>query len=202
MISASFLQSDLFNWIVLPLLIFLARTCDITLATLRNVFIHRNIHKIVPIMGFFEVLIWLVAVTQTVKNLNNIACYIGFAGGYSMGIYVGLAIEQRLALGKQVIRIITNRETNSLINALRDANMGTTLLDGHGAKGPVKVIFTTVKRKDVQLVDTLIKTHTPGAFYTVEDIRNSSAGVFPDHPDQSRYAFLRALLPGGIAKNL
>lgn len=201
MLSASFLQSDLFNWLILPLFIFLARTCDVTLATLRNVFIARNIRKIVPFLGFFEVLIWLVAVTQTVKNLNNIVSYLAFAGGYSMGIYVGLAIEERLALGKQVIRIITNQDTGSLIAALRNANMGTTVIDGHGSKGPVKVIFTTLKRKDVQFVDNLINEHTPGAFYTVEDIRNSSQGVFPENPNENRYSFLRALLPGGINRN-
>lgn len=202
MLSASFLQSDLFNWLILPLFIFLARTCDVTLATLRNVFIARNIRKIVPFLGFFEVLIWLVAVTQTVKNLNNIVSYLAFAGGYSMGIYVGLAIEERLALGKQVIRIITNQDTTNLIAALRNANMGTTVIDGHGSKGPVKVIFTTLKRKDVQFVDNLISQHTPGAFYTVEDIRNSSQGVFPENPNESRYSFLRALLPGGINRNV
>jgi uncharacterized protein YebE (UPF0316 family) len=198
MLSVSFLQSDLFNWLILPLFIFLARTCDVTLATLRNVFIARNIRKIVPLLGFIEVLIWLVAVTQTVKNLNNIVSYLAFAGGYSMGIYVGLAIEERLALGKQVIRIITNQDTFNLITALRNANMGTTVIDGHGSKGPVKVIFTTLKRKDVQFVDNLINQHTPGAFYTVEDIRNSSQGVFPENPNESRYSFLKALLPGGI----
>jgi hypothetical protein len=76
--------------------------------------------------------------------------------------------------------------------------MGTTVIDGYGSKGPVKVIFTTLKRKDVQFVDNLINQHTPGAFYTVEDIRNSSQGVFPENPNESRYSFLKALLPGGI----
>jgi uncharacterized protein YebE (UPF0316 family) len=200
-ISSAFLESDLFNWIVLPLLIFVARTCDVTLATLRNVFIARNIRKIVPILGFFEVLIWLIAVSQTIKNLNNIACYIGFAGGYSMGIYVGLAIEQKLALGKQVVRIITNQDPGELTKAMYDARMGVTLIDGKGAKGPVKVIFSTVKRKDVEVLDHLIRTHTPNAFYTVEDIRNANQGVFNDQKSENPYAFLKMLLPKSFQKN-
>jgi uncharacterized protein YebE (UPF0316 family) len=198
-ISSTFIQSDVFNWLVLPLLIFLARTCDVTLATLRNIFIARNIKKIVPFLGFFEVLIWLVAVSQTINNLNNIACYIGFAGGYSMGIFVGLTIEEKLALGKQVVRIITNQDTSNLVRALSEANMGVTILDGNGAKGPVKVIFTTIKRKDLLFVDELIQKHTPGAFYTTEDIRNSNMGVFPEKKGDSRYSFLKMLLPGGAA---
>jgi len=195
-IDHDFLQPNLFNWFLLPLLIFLARTCDVTLATLRNIFIARNIKKIVPFLGFFEVLIWLVAVSQTINNLHNIACYIGFAGGYSMGIYVGIAIEEKLALGKQVVRIITNQDPSKLINALYDAKMGVTVIEGQGVKGPVKVIFTTLKRKDVSFVDDLIKQHTPNAFYTIEDIRNSSLGVFPEKKGESRYSFLKMLLPG------
>jgi len=197
MISSTFLQSDLFNWLVLPLIIFLARTCDVTLATLRNVFIARNIRKFVPVLGFFEVLIWLIAVSQTIKNLNNIACYIGFAGGYATGIFVGLKIEEKLALGKQVVRIITNQDPAGLIKALFSAGMGVTVIDGNGVKGPVKVIFSTLKRKDVELVDEMIKTHTPNAFYTIEDIRNSNMGVFPEKKGESPYSFLKMLLPGG-----
>jgi uncharacterized protein YebE (UPF0316 family) len=198
-ISTAFLQSDLFNWLVLPMLIFMARTCDVTLATLRNIFISRNIKKIVPFLGFFEVLIWLVAVSQTINNLHNVACYIGFAGGYSMGIFVGITIEEKLALGKQVVRIITNQDPSSLVKALYEANMGVTILDGKGVKGPVKVIFTTLKRKDVIFVDELIQRHTPNAFYTIEDIRNSNMGVFPEKKGDSRYSFLKMLLPGSAS---
>lgn len=199
-LSVEFMQSDLFNWVFLPLMIFLARTCDVTLATLRNIFISRNIRKIVPLLGFFEVTIWLVAVSQTIHNLHNIACYIGFAGGYSMGIYVGLTIEEKLALGKQVIRIITNQDPTNLLSALYDAKMGATIIDGKGVKGPVKVIYTTLKRKDVQFVDELIKRHTPNAFYTIEDIRNSNSGVFPEKKGETRYSFLKKLLPGAVTE--
>ena len=198
-LDSDFLQSDLFNWLILPLLIFCARTCDVTLATLRNIFIARHIRKIVPVLGFFEVLIWLVAVSQTINNLHNIACYIAFAGGYSMGIFVGITIEAKLALGKQVVRIITNQDTTTLIQSMTAANMGVTILDGNGAKGPVKVIFTTIKRRDVQLVDELIQKHTPNAFYTIEDIRNSNQGVFRDKNTENKFSFLRVLLPGGSA---
>jgi uncharacterized protein YebE (UPF0316 family) len=197
--NSEFLQSDLFNWVILPMIIFMARTCDVTLATLRNIFIARHIRKIVPLLGFFEVLIWLVAVSQTINNLHNLACYIGFAGGYSMGIFVGITIEEKLALGKQVVRIITNQEPSGLVSALTRENLGVTILDGQGAKGPVKVIFTTLKRKDVALVDDLIRQHTPNAFYTVEDIRVASQGVFRDKRPDSKYAFLRMLLPGRSA---
>jgi uncharacterized membrane-anchored protein YitT (DUF2179 family) len=79
------------------------------------------------------------------------------------------------------------------------ANMGVTIIDGNGAKGPVKVIFTTIKRRDVQLVDEMIQKHTPNAFYTIEDIRNSNQGVFRDKNTENKFSFLRVLLPGGSA---
>jgi uncharacterized protein YebE (UPF0316 family) len=195
--SEEFLASDIYRWVVLPLYIFTGGMVYVALATLRNVFIARNLRKIVPLVGFVEVLVWLTAVSSTIKNLNNIACYFSFAAGYSMGIYIGLAIEARLALGLQVIRIITNQDPTELLNALRNANMGTTMLDGSGSKGPVKVIFTTVKRKDVQQVSDIITLHNPNAFYTVEDIRQANQGVFPNQQGPGRFSFLKALLPGG-----
>jgi uncharacterized protein YebE (UPF0316 family) len=195
--SEEFIASDLYNWFLLPLYIFTGALTYVALATLRNVFIARNLRKIVPVVGFFEVLVWLIAVSSTLKNLHNIACYIGFASGYSAGIYVGLAIEARLALGLQVIRIITNQDPTGLLNTLRSANLGTTVLDGTGSKGPVKVIFTTVKRKDVQMVCEMIIKHQPNAFFTVEDIRQANQGVFPNQNGSHPFSFLKGLLPGG-----
>src|SRR5579862_9896817 len=113
-------DSELFKWVILPLLIFIARMCDVTLGTLRNVFIGKGLRRIVPLIGFFEVLIWLISVRQVMNHLNNPICYIAFAAGYAMGTYVGLRIERRLALGIQVMRIITNQESSALVNALRE----------------------------------------------------------------------------------
>ncbi len=179
MFSQEFLDSDLFNWVVLPSLIFLSRTCDVTLATLRNILLSRNIKKIVPIIGFFEVLIWLIAVSQIIKNLHNVLCYVSFAGGYSMGIFVGIKIEARLALGMQMMRIITNKESAALMNALHEANLGVTEINAQGSQGPVKVLLTIIKRKDAGQVIELVNKHSPNSFITIEDIRSAQQGIFP-----------------------
>jgi uncharacterized protein YebE (UPF0316 family) len=177
-IDSSFLDSELFRWVLMPLLIFLARMCDVTLGTLRNVFISKGLRHIVPVLGFFEVLIWLISIRQIMQHLDNIMCYVSFAGGFSMGTYVGLKIESRLALGVQVIRIITNQDSQQLIQALQKENIGITVIDGQGAKGPVKIIFTIVNRKDLQIIRELINTHNPQAFYSIEDVRAANQGVF------------------------
>jgi len=193
--NSDFFQSDLFNWVILPILIFLLRTCDVTLATLRNVFIARNIRDIVPLLGFFEVLLWLLAVSQVIGNLHNIACYLGFAGGYANGIFLGLKIEERLALGKQVVRVFTKVDTSPLIKALYDRGLGVTIMDAKGTQGPVTVLYITLQRKDIKIIDELISTYVPGAFYTIEDIRGSRLGVFPERKSEGKFAFLKALLP-------
>lgn len=169
---------DYFNWVLLPLMIFTARLFDVTLATLRNIFISKGFRHIVPWLGFIEVLVWLVAVTQVMKNLNNVACYIAWAGGFSMGTYVGMRIEEKIALGTQVIRIITNQDCEDLLVALRNANHGVTVVPAQGAKGPVKMIFTIMQRKNVSSVVEMIRQHNPTAFFSVEDIRHSNQGVF------------------------
>lgn len=185
----------MFNWVVLPLLIFFARTCDVTLGTLRNIFLSKNIKYIVPLLGFFEVLIWLLAISQIMKNLHNVACYLGWAFGYSMGIFVGIKIEERLALGLQVIRVITNQDCKDLIDSFRDEKMGVTIIDGQGAQGPVKILFTIIKRKDKAYAIQLINRHNPNAFYSVEDIRNVNQGVFRGGSSVSKIEELRRMFP-------
>ena len=179
--NSEFLDTDIFRWVVLPLLIFIARMCDVTLGTLRNVFISKGFRNIVPILGFFEVTIWLISIRQIMRHLDNPVCFIAFAGGFAMGTYVGLFIEKRLAIGMQVLRIIINQNAAPLIDILQKANFGVTIIDGHGAKGPVKIILTIIKRRDIEFVRRLIHQTNPQAFYSIEDIRVASQGVFPSN---------------------
>ena len=185
----------IYNWVILPLLIFLSKSCDVSLATLRNVFIARNIRSIVPIIGFFEVLLWLIAISTVLGNLNNAACYLGFALGYANGIFLGLKIEERLALGKQLVRIFTKFETTSLVQDLYALGMGVTLMDARGSQGPVTIVFTTLNRKDLPILEAMIQKHIPNSFYTIEDIRKARLGVFPESKGEGKFAFLKALLP-------
>jgi uncharacterized protein YebE (UPF0316 family) len=195
MFSDQFLQTDLYNWAILPLLIFLGRSCDVTLATLRNIFLSRGIKKIVPLIGFFEVLIWLLAISSIIKNLHNVLCYVAFAGGYSMGIVIGIKIEERLALGTQLIRIITNKKSAALMDALRASNMGVTEIDALGSQGPVKVLLIIAKRKDLTHIMDIVNTHHGSAFFTIEDIRSAEQGIFPLRDGESKMQYFRRIFP-------
>ena len=167
-----------YNWVLLPLIIFVSRIGDVNLGTLRHVMTSRGHKNISPILGFFEVLIWIIVVSQIMKQANNFACYIGWAGGFAMGNYVGLLIEERIALGLQVIRIISNQDCGAMINKLQTANHGITVIDAHGAKGPVKIILTVAKRKNIEQIIHIIEQYNPDAFYSIEDIRDVKRGVF------------------------
>jgi uncharacterized protein YebE (UPF0316 family) len=172
------MEFDYINWIVLPFLIFLSRMTDVSMATLRHIFISKGFRKIVPILGFFEVLIWLIAMRQVFNHLDNIACFIAWAAGFSAGTYLGMYIEERLAMGSQIIRIISPGNFEELIKAFKNRNQGVTVVDGQGAMGPVKLIFTIVKRSDKHEIIKLIHEHAPNAFYSVEDVKGSEHGVF------------------------
>ena len=184
---------DYFSWIILPLLIFVSRLGDVTMATLRHIFVSKGFKKIVPILGFFEVLIWLVAMRQVFCHLDNVACFIAWAAGFSAGTYLGMYIDERLAIGTQIIRIITAEDIIPLTDALKKRNQGITIVDGHGAVGPVKLIFTIVKRTNKAQVIELIHVHTPNAFYSIEDVKGSEHGVFADNGNSTPISRLFSL---------
>jgi len=167
------------HWVILSLLIFSARVIDVSLQTIRIVFVSKGFKYLAPLTGFFEVLVWVLAIGQIMQNLDNFIYYIAYAGGFAMGSFVGIRIEERLAIGCVGIRIITNQDAASLIQSLRQKGYGVTDIDAQGEHGAVSVIYLTIKRTDLQEIVTLIKKFNPKAFYTVEDIRFVNQGVFP-----------------------
>jgi uncharacterized protein YebE (UPF0316 family) len=116
-----------------------------------------------------------------------------FAGGFALGTFPGISIERKLALGTAIVRIITNRPTQSLIDHLRAAKFGVTSIDGRGAAGPIQIFMTAVKRRQLEEVFDLIETHQPGAFYAVDDLQAASEGIFPH-----RKPSLMSVMPSAI----
>ncbi len=189
---ASISQTSLYIWVFLPLLIFFARIVDVTFGTIRVIFVSKGFRYIAPIIGFFEVIIWLLAIGQIMQNLNNFMCYIAYGAGFGTGTFVGIFLEEKLSIGVVMLRVITNRDASQLVGFLQDQNYGITCVDAIGAKGPVKVIFTIVERKHISQLITHIKQFNPNAFYTIEDIRYVKEGVFPAKPPRFFENFLKA----------
>jgi len=178
MSDASFLNSPWFVWVILPLLIFLARITDVTIGTVRIIFLSRGKRFLAPVLGFFEVLIWLMAIGQIFKHMDNTACYLAYAFGFATGNFVGITIENKLAVGMEVIRVVTRKNAAKLIEKLKSEGFGMTLIDGEGATGPVKIIFTLIRRKERGEVIKRIQEFNPKAFYSIEDVRFANEGVF------------------------
>src|SRR5262245_9444611 len=153
--------------------IFVAEMSVVTLATLRVIFIARGMRRLAPVLGFFEVSIWLFAIGEVMRNLSDVRCSLAFAGGFTVGNFLGILIEQKLALGTVVVRAITPKAAEPLVRALRAANYGVTRLAGEGATGPVQVIFTIVPRRELVGVVGLIKRFDAGAFYTVDALQSA-----------------------------
>ncbi len=166
--------STTFKLVILPLLIVLARMTDVSLGTLRIIFISRGFKLWATLVGFFEICVWLLAITQIMNNLNNIYYYLAYASGYALGTFTGLTIENRLAMGMSLIRVILPCEQAGIIEELKKSGWGFTYFPAHGAFNPVNVIFALVKRKQIFSFLNLLKNHCPDAVYTIEDIRTIS----------------------------
>jgi uncharacterized protein YebE (UPF0316 family) len=172
-------HTPVFSWVILPVLIFLARITDVSVGTVRLILVSRGFKYLAPIAGFFEVLIWILVIGQIMQNLANPICYVAYAGGFATGNFVGLLIAERLSLGIVIIRVITPRPAGDLIGRLRESQYGVTVMDGQGATGPVQIVFTIVPRREVDAVIVLVQRFNPHAFYSIEDVDSVERGIFP-----------------------
>lgn len=171
---------DFFAWILLPLLIFFARVTDVTIGTLRLIFISRSMKFVAAVLGFFEVIIWLAAIGQIMKNLNNWVTFVAYGLGFATGNYIGILIGEKLSIGKVIVRIITQKPGILLEKSLREHGIGVTTIPAIGARGKVKVLFSIVRKKDLGKVMSIINELNPNAFYTIEDVKYVNEGVFPE----------------------
>lgn len=173
------ISPELYAWVILPLLIFVARICDVSMETIRVIYISRGIKFLAPIIAFFEIVIWLLAMEVIMQDLYNVANFIAFALGFATGTYVGLVIEERLSIGMVILRIITTGESEGEITRFLEAeHCGATRLDAQGSRGTVKMIISLVNRADVPRITEFIRTVNPHAFFSIEDVRYVNEGVF------------------------
>ncbi len=190
----TFVNEGWFAYLVLPALIFCARIVDVSLDTMRIIFLNRGRKITAPILGFFQALIWILAISQVMKNLANPVCYLSYGAGFGAGNLIGMLIEEKVAAGLLAVRIILARGTTALAGALRGQGYGVTVLDGHGSAGPVQVVFAVIRRRHLPQIVGEIKQHAPGAFYSIEEIRSTTGGTLaPLQPPRQA----RSILHGG-----
>ncbi len=168
-----------YTWVLIPSLIFIARVADVSIGTIRIVFISKGLKLLAPVLGFFEIFIWLLAMTKVFENLDNWFYFIAYSAGFAIGNYIGLLIEEKLALGYANLQIITQKSGIDLARKLSEEGFGVTWNDANGSRGKVTVIYCVIKRSNFRRVSEVIKKYNPRAFYTIQDIRFANQGVFP-----------------------
>ena len=181
-------QIDLWGIIILPVLIFLARICDVTIGTVRIIFVSKGLKGLAPILGFFEVLIWIIAMGEIMQNLDRWYYYLFYAGGFAAGNYFGIIVEEKLAVGYVTLRLITKKTADKLIEAVNEKGYGLTFMEAQGSSGEVHVMFITLKRSELPELTKMINKYNPRAFFTIEDMKAVKEGIYPNHlPSRSLF---------------
>lgn len=168
---------EVYPWL-LPVIIFFGRICDVTLGTLRIIFVSKGEKKKAPIVGFFEVFIWVVIISQVFSHADSLIAYISYAAGYAAGNYVGILVENKIAFGVQLFRVYAKKNGHELTKILNKNGFGSTYIKGEGAVSEVGIVETVVSRKAGGRVIEIINEFDPNAFYLIEDIRSKQKGIF------------------------
>lgn len=174
-------------------MIFFARICDVSIGTMRIIFVSKGKINIAPILGFFEVLIWITAITKIMQNLDNYITYVAYAAGFATGNYIGMILEEKLAMGIQMITVFTHQRGSELVQSLNANGFGATVVDAHGAREQVHLIYTIVQRNELANVLNVINRFNPGAFYTIEDVKAVNEGIFIPKNFYSAFPFSNIL---------
>ncbi len=181
------ISSEAFSYFLLPLLIFLARITDVSINTIRIIYVLGGRRVTATLLGFFESFIWLMAIRQIFEHLDNWICYVAYPAGFALGIFVGMIIEERIAYGKVIVRIITRREVNELISYLNSKENRYTQVDAQGPDGHENLVFTVIEREHLDDLLHHLKVILPSAFYTVEKVnRAAESGAIVEETSKSR----------------
>jgi len=169
--------SDPHAWLF-ALLIFILRVADMSLDTIRVLFVVRGKKLLVWILGFLQSLIFVIAFSSVLSELHNVMNIIGYATGFATGNIVGMLIENRLAIGHVLVNIISSNRGAYIAEQLRASGYAVTEIAGRGKNGTVFELHANVLRKDVSNVETIVLESDPQAFVTAEDVRPVRRGFW------------------------
>jgi uncharacterized protein YebE (UPF0316 family) len=158
--------------------IFALRVSDVSLGTLRMLFILRGKKALAWALGFSQSLIFVIAISSVLKDLGNPLNIIGYAAGFATGGVVGMWIEERLAIGYTHLQIVSSRRGNIVAEKLRDAGFAVTEIPARGKDGMVSMLSVSLRRKRVPLAESLIREADEDAFITSEEVRPVRRGFW------------------------
>ncbi|MCR4335195.1 MAG: DUF5698 domain-containing protein [archaeon] len=165
---------DFFSWVALPLFIFFARIADVSMGTLRVIFIAKGFKYYAPIVAFFESVIWLLAVSQILLNITNPWLIIVYGLGFAVGTFSGIWLEEKISLGKSRIRFVIRTNYKEILGALENKNYLLTVVNAGYKKNTAKVVTLVTDRRKIKKVIQIVNDINPKVFYSVEDVRKVS----------------------------
>jgi uncharacterized protein YebE (UPF0316 family) len=169
-------SDEVFSFVVLPLLIFLARICDVSINTVRIIYMLGGRRITATLLGFLEAFIWLLVIRQVFQHLDNWLCYVAYPAGFATGVFVGMIIEERIAYGKVIVRIITRKDIEDLLQYLHQNKFRFTRVGAEGPEGPENLVFTVLERERLDDLLGKLKEILPTAFYTIEKVKAAGEG--------------------------
>ncbi|RPJ09205.1 MAG: DUF2179 domain-containing protein [Spirochaetaceae bacterium] len=168
-------QSELFVLVGIPILIFLAKVVDVGLATLGLIFTSRGYKKLSSLVSLMEITIYLFAISAILEHLTEVWYFGAYAGGYAVGTYVGMWIEEKLSIGFVSVRVVTRKMPGRLFELLKQDGYKGTAYRAHSGKRQVNVVHTVIRRKDAPVILARVRKFDHTAFYSLEDIRDVSS---------------------------
>lgn len=166
------------NIFIQALFVFFARIMDVSIGTLRTILLVRGYRKIAAVLGFFEVLIYLIVLGKVVGNINQPVLIIAYCLGYASGNFVGSKIEERISIGRLSAQVILKDQNPEMIEKLRQAGFGVTIIEGEGKEGKSYLLYVIIERKKVNAMFEIIDKCDCAAFVTTTDVRSSYGGYF------------------------
>lgn len=189
-------SENVFSFIILPLMIFLARICDVSINTIRIIYMLGGRRATATMLGFIEAFIWLLVIRQVFQHLDNWLCYVAYPAGFAAGVLVGMMIEERIAYGKVIVRIITRKEIEELLNYLNKNEFRFTRVMAEGPEGSENLVFTVLDREHLDGLLDKLKEILPTAFYTIEKVKAAGeSGTLPvERGEFKLFTWLRGIV--------
>jgi uncharacterized protein YebE (UPF0316 family) len=166
--------------VLLAMAIFFARIMDVSLGTVRTIVVFRGHRLLAAFIGFFEIIIWVMAAGQVLQNLDAWYLIVAYAGGFGAGNYIGIWMESKLAMGREMVSAISFRADGGLARLLRERGFRAIDVDADMGRGPpVDLVITVTRRRRVpELLQTILEAD-PEAQYSVSDIKMAHEGFDP-----------------------
>jgi len=162
------------HWFALPAAVFFARVCDVSVGTVRIICVTRGFRKVAVVLAFLEILIWVSALSAVFAHLNRVENIVAYAGGFAAGNAVGMWLEQKLALGTQVVGLASKGMAHAVAERLRFALFPVTTLNGDDRDGPVALCLAVVARRKVGCVIRMAREIDADVLATIADVREGN----------------------------